>query len=463
MYPCHVGVRNFLVNGAKFCEKQITHLYLMILTYRMLKSKFFIHSLLMLIFVAVLFNDVKSQQPLLPDSTLACRADSVRLDAGEGFLSYLWSTNEQSQVIFVHDTGYYFVDCVNDTMGVVRDSTWVFFFNAQIEQPDTIYTCYTYSVELCVIPDTLQLMYNWFSDDPDAEFDNTNQTCVEVIPEKDTSWVYVVMSDSNNIIQCKDSVQIWIFPRMRFDEVTQINMGCPGTCKGQLEVIVGGGLPPYSYRWYTSPYQYDSIAFGLCEEDYKFQATDQYSCIRDTIIPVEVFDMPTVEIITDPDTAIYIQNPVVTFSFENQSIDSIQVIDWNWNFGDSTYSTEETPKKVFTMVREYEVWLKYTTSDECIDSVMKKVDIKEAKIEIPNVFTPNGDGSNDTFKINELEYYISNETVIFNRYGKRVFAQNNYQGDWDGDNLKEGVYFYVIKAKGYFGTDVYRGSLTILR
>jgi gliding motility-associated-like protein len=385
------------------------------------------------------------------------------LDAGGGFLSYLWNTNEQTQTIWVQDTGFYSVLCTRENMEVVSDTTWAYFFNARIDQPDTIYTCYKYSVKLCIVPDTLELMYQWFSDDPDAEFDNTTQNCVEVIPEKDTSKVYVVMSDSNNIIQCKDSVQIWLYPRMRFDTVGQINIGCPGTCKGQIEVIVGGGLPPYSYRWYTSPYQYDSIAFGLCEQEYKFQVTDEYNCIRDTLLNVEVFDMPTVEIITDPDTSIYIQNPVVTFSFENQSNDSIQIIDWNWNFGDSTYSTEATPSKVFAQVREFEVWLKYTTSDECIDSVMKKVDIKEVKVVIPNIFTPNGDGSNDTFKVKELEYYISNETMVFNRYGKKVFSQNNYQGDWDGDNLKEGVYFYVIKAEGYFGTDTYRGSLTIMR
>jgi len=431
---------------------------------RIITIDFLIKSgLLMFVFLMFWAIEAKSQEPQLADTTLACKTDSLLLDAGQGFLSYLWNTNEQTRTIWVQDTGFYSVICTRENMEVVFDTTRAFFFNAGIDQPDTIYTCYKYSVKLCVVPDTLELMYQWFSDDPDAEFDNTTQNCIEVIPEKDTSWIFVVMSESNNVIQCKDSVQIWLYPRMRFDEVTQINIGCPGTCKGQIEVIVGGGLPPYEYLWYTNPYQRDSIAFGLCEQEYKFQVKDEYGCIRDTLLQVEVFDMPIVEIVTDPDTVIFIQNPVVTFSFENQSIDSIQVIDWNWNFGDSTYSTEEMPKKVFTQVREYEVWLKYTTSDECVDSVMKKIDIKEAKVTIPNIFTPNGDGSNDTFKIKELEYYISNETMVFNRYGKKVFSQNNYQGDWDGDNLKEGAYFYVIKAEGYFGTDIYRGSLTIMR
>lgn len=94
---------------------------------------------------------------------------------------------------------------------------------------------------------------------------------------------------------------------------------------------------------------------------------------------------------------------------------------------------------------------------------MLKVDVGQAEISIPNVFTPNGDGYNELFTIKDLEYYMSNELMIFNRYGKRVYSTNNYQGNWDGDNLKDGVYFYVLKAKGYFGTDIFKGSISIMR
>jgi len=115
------------------------------------------------------------------------------------------------------------------------------------------------------------------------------------------------------------------------------------------------------------------------------------------------------------------------------------------------------------MVREYEVILKYTTSNECVDSVTLMVDIAEVNLKVPNVFTPNGDGYNDLFAIKDLEYYMSNEIAIFNRYGKKVYSRNNYQGDWDGGNLMDGVYFYVLRAKGYFGTDTFKGSISIMR
>jgi gliding motility-associated-like protein len=419
-------------------------------------------SIISVISVLLFTGQLSAQLPQLPDSTFACRADSVLLDAGPGFLSYLWNTDEQTQTIYAKTPGWYFVWCTTEDLIIIQDSTFVMFFNACIEQPDTIQTCYLYPVILSINTDTLQ--YQWSASDPDLVFSKPDRSAVEFVPNLDTTTVYVHITDSLNVLTCMDSVQIFLYPRIYFDEVNQINTGCPGTCKGQLQVLVSGGLPPYSYYWpNASPVQSDSIAFGLCEALYRIEVTDEYGCVRDSLIPVKVFDMPIVNIIRNPEEQIYIQNPVVQFSFENTSIDSIQIIDWNWNFGDTTFSTKENPEKVFDQVREYEVKLKYTTSNECVDSVMLKVDVGQAEISIPNVFTPNGDGYNELFTIKDLEYYMSNELMIFNRYGKRVYSTNNYQGNWDGDNLKDGVYFYVLKAKGYFGTDIFKGSISIMR
>ncbi len=418
---------------------------------------------LSLIILLAAENIASAQEPQLPDTTLACFADSTLLDAGAGFQSYLWSTNEQTQTIWAQDTGWYNVLCTRKNREILKDSTWVFIQNGYIDMVDTVLTCYTYPVTLCVeSPDVF--MYKWSSNDPNLFIEYDTAACVDVIPQLDTTTVYVQITDSAGIMTCVDSVQIWLYPRMNFDEINQINMGCPGTCKGQLQVLVSGGLPPYSYFWpTTTPVQYDSIVFGLCEADYDIEVTDEYNCVRDTALPVEVFDMPEVEIVRDPDGNIYIQNPVVTFSYNNLSIDSIYVIDNSWDFGDSTYSKDTMYVKVFDQVREFEVWLKYTTDDECIDSASMNVDVGRVMLTVPNVFTPNGDQYNQYFAIDSLENYIRNEIKIFNRNGKKVYSRKDYQGDWDGENLREGVYFYVLKAEGYFGTDVFQGSITIMR
>jgi gliding motility-associated-like protein len=83
---------------------------------------------------------------------------------------------------------------------------------------------------------------------------------------------------------------------------------------------------------------------------------------------------------------------------------------------------------------------------------------------ISNVFTPNGDGVNDTFVIPGLETYTENEITIINRWGNVVYQKTNYKNDWDGSGLVEGTYYYVLRAKNKAGVwDTYKGYLTLLR
>jgi uncharacterized repeat protein (TIGR01451 family)/gliding motility-associated-like protein len=63
---------------------------------------------------------------------------------------------------------------------------------------------------------------------------------------------------------------------------------------------------------------------------------------------------------------------------------------------------------------------------------------------IPNVITPNGDGSNERFEIKGLNKFLKTELAIFNRLGDHVFGQTNYQNDWSASDLPPGTYFFVL-------------------
>lgn len=85
-------------------------------------------------------------------------------------------------------------------------------------------------------------------------------------------------------------------------------------------------------------------------------------------------------------------------------------------------------------------------------------------ITIPNVFTPNGDGLNDTFTIPGLEFFEANELTIFNRWGATVFDKKGYKNEWDGGQLNEGTYFYLLKIKSAANKwEVYKGFVTVIR
>jgi len=85
------------------------------------------------------------------------------------------------------------------------------------------------------------------------------------------------------------------------------------------------------------------------------------------------------------------------------------------------------------------------------------------KFIIPNIFTPNGDGSNDYFVIENIEQFPENQLYICNRYGKVVYEKTNYKNDWGAENLPDDVYFYKFDFI-YNGTQSTRtGSVTVKR
>jgi len=82
--------------------------------------------------------------------------------------------------------------------------------------------------------------------------------------------------------------------------------------------------------------------------------------------------------------------------------------------------------------------------------------LSKSDLNIPNAFSPDGDGVNDTWVIEGLEYYPRHHLKIYNRWETKVFESINYQNDWGGlqthgktigndKNLPEGTYFYIIE------------------
>jgi gliding motility-associated-like protein len=85
-------------------------------------------------------------------------------------------------------------------------------------------------------------------------------------------------------------------------------------------------------------------------------------------------------------------------------------------------------------------------------------------LSIPNVFTPNSDGVNDTFAIDKLELYPDNELIVYNRLGKEIFRKQGYTGEWNGNADPAGVYFYQLTvANQNKSRKLYKGWLTLLR
>lgn len=84
------------------------------------------------------------------------------------------------------------------------------------------------------------------------------------------------------------------------------------------------------------------------------------------------------------------------------------------------------------------------------------VTIAESSLQMPNAFSPNGDGINDIYKAKDGYQSLTEfHAYIFNRWGQKLFEWTNPADGWDGTYkgkpVKDGVYFCLVKAKGADG------------
>jgi gliding motility-associated-like protein len=84
---------------------------------------------------------------------------------------------------------------------------------------------------------------------------------------------------------------------------------------------------------------------------------------------------------------------------------------------------------------------------------------------VPNAFSPNNDGLNDSWNIPALSAYPAFELTVFNRHGQIVFQNKNsnrsWNGQYKGEPLPEAVYVYVIDLK--MGGEILKGTVMLLR
>jgi PKD repeat protein len=159
---------------------------------------------------------------------------------------------------------------------------------------------------------------------------------------------------------------------------------------------------------------------------------------------------------------------------------SIRGYEYWWYFGDSLFSRLEDPEPfICYKPGEYTVLLTIESERHCIDSLRsEKITVEPSTMHIPNVFTPDGDGSNDYFMVESKSMrYISME--IFSQSGMKVYGFSG-EGEvlrawtgWDGNinnssrKASPGVYYYIIHALGWddirYDSKEYRGFLYLYR
>lgn len=109
----------------------------------------------------------------------------------------------------------------------------------------------------------------------------------------------------------------------------------------------------------------------------------------------------------------------------------------------------------------------------CLSEATYTIEVVNSLLEVPNVFTPNGDGKNDEFKVS-YKSLVSFKAQVYNVWGRLVYSWTDPSKGWDGTiggkPAAEGAYFYLIEAVGADKDEegkpmkyVYKGDINLIR
>lgn len=171
----------------------------------------------------------------------------------------------------------------------------------------------------------------------------------------------------------------------------------------------------------------------------------------------------------------------VTFKANAQTNGYTGYYEWRF-FSESNQETpyliryEEETSYTFTTAGSHRVQLyaKFTNGTDVVEFSTEDlspftIGVSESKLEMPNAFSPNGDGINDVYRAKSgYQSIVEFNAYIFNRWGTKLYEWHDPAGGWDGTHngrpVAQGVYFCLVKAKGADGREfTFKKDVNLLR
>ena len=237
-------------------------------------------------------------------------------------------------------------------------------------------------------------------------------------------------------------------------------------CLGDSVQLNVFGEPAISFSWspaagLSDPNIIDPWATPASSTAYTVTATDSQGCTDQDDVLVEISSD-----LASFDTEVVAGCDGVMATFTNTSDSNLDFI---WSFSDGDTSTLEEVDHLYSFGDTFSATLTVTNEMGCVDSATFNGTALNFEdyfdIEIPNVFTPNGDGQNDHFIVEVPgRIYECVNLRIYNRWGQIMFISTGNNLKWNGrtsvgEKVPAGTYFYTIEVKDQY----YNGSLNIFR
>jgi gliding motility-associated-like protein len=376
-------------------------------------------------------------------------AIDITVNGGTLPYTYTWSNGQDTQDISGLTEGSYDV-LVMDALGCEVS------YSTVINQPDTLLIQYQVYSATCsaenggiqaqVTGGTTPYTYEWSNETTGLNLNNV------------TSGFYTfIVTDAQG---CTNSITTEISSLSNIGaEVTVKDLRCYNDNTGEITAFVTSGNAPFTYDWSNGAST--PVIGGLAAGNYAVTITDAFGCQMTETVSVD-----------QPDSLIVsLTSPVFTGGY-NVSV-------WNGNDGvivteveggtdpyNYIWSNGET-SAIITDLKAGTYSIIVTDMMGCTAYASTRLTQPDF-LEMPNGFSPNGDGANDFFVVHGIDAYPINVISIYNRWGNIVYEKENYQNEWNGENnlgeaLPDATYFVVLSVEAGDEQIVLKGYVDLRR
>ena len=349
-------------------------------------------------------------------------------------ISYFWSTGDTSTSVNNLTDSLYWVIAI-DSCGNTDSIT----FNIvayQLETEILFDSSYFYHVEIINTTSNGPFSYEW------------QDVLGNILSISEQSGYlcegnyYVTVSDNNNDCSITDTITV---------DFNLLN--------GLIDLSATSVLPD-SNLWGSGPYTYlwdngdITVSSDICPGDHWVEVTDRYDCTirEDFIIDPIIIDIDPADLVIECS----LENLDVIVTATASGGTPPYSYQWSNGVSGNTLDLSLNPGGYSILI---------TDNNNCLQDTSLNIGILTSEC-VPNIFTPNGDGKNDSWSLENTFLYGDSEIKIYGRYGSLIYHSIGYEKEWDGTNDKgvnvpDGAYFYSINIGNNFKP--IKGIVTIIR
>lgn len=398
--------------------------------------------------------------PNLPNDTSICGLIDYDIESnplnGSGSYDYVWNTGNTDSIEQSVTTGEYWVEVTDQNFPACTARDTINFEMYPV--PDV-----NFSVDpLCQgafsnFTDLTTLPTGYTIDSWDWDFDDLGNTSTDQNPSYEFSGVgtysVTLTVDSGDGCTSDTTIEIFVEPS------PFANFDFQNACEGEEIFFENASLGSFeNSQWIFESAENDTVM--STDASFTFPDDGNYTvtliieasngACSDTVTEIVTLN-PEPDMLFTSNTVI--GEPPLPVDFYNQSTGAISYL-WDFMNGNTSTSLDDTVSEIFTEPGEYPVTLYGTSADGCEGSytLVITVEFEDLVIQMPNIFTPNNDGANDTYFIQYLqakETIQDFEIVFLNRWGNVVRSFSDPDFEWDGTTeggtpLNDGTYFYKV-------------------